>query len=108
MASSKDFLEFVMGQISDVPGTSYRLMMGEYVVYADGKVVGGIYDDRFLLKMTPSVMRIMEEEGRDVETDIPYEGAKEMLAADVDDRELICRLAQAAADDLPEPKKRRK
>ena len=102
MASSKEYLGFVLEQLGDPERVSYRPMMGEYVIYYDGKVVGGIYDDRFLVKPTKSAKALLP----DAPYEIPYEGAKEMLLADVDRRELLCRIAQGIADDLPAPKKR--
>ena len=104
MASSREYLDFVLEQLTDLDGIACRPMMGEYVLYCDGKVVGGVYDDRLLLKATPGALRLMP----DVETDIPYPGAKPMLAADVDNRESLCRLVAAIAEELPEPKKRAK
>ncbi len=79
-------------------------MMGEYVLYYRGKVIGGIYDDRLLLKPTKAAEAIMP----DAERDIPYDGAKEMLLVDVDDREALTQLIEAMYPELPEPKKRRK
>ena len=106
MASTKEYLDFVLEQLSELEGVSYRPMMGEYVLYCEGKVIGGVYDDRLLLKPTETALRLMDEEGLVPQTEIPYEGAKEMLLADVDRRELLCRIAQGIADDLPAPKKR--
>ncbi len=96
-----------MDQLSPLDGVSCRAMMGEYVLYCRGKVVGGIYDDRLLLKPTPGALKLLAEISRTAEMQIPYEGAKEMLAADVDDRELTCRLIEAIAADLPERKRSR-
>ena len=104
MATSREYLDFVLEQLSALDGVTYRPMMGEYVLYCDGKVVGGIYDDRLLLKPTSGALRLMP----DAETDIPYPGAKPMLVADVDDREGLCRLAVTIAAELPVPKKRAK
>ena len=102
MASSREYLDFVLEQLDGLDGIAYRPMMGEYVLYCGGRVVGGVYDDRLLLKPTPGALRLAPA----AETDIPYPGAKPMLVADVDDRELLCRLVSAIAEDLPEPKKR--
>ncbi len=101
MASTKGYLEFVLDLLSEVGGISYRPMMGEFIIYCQGKVIGGVYDDRFLLKKTDAAVRMLAGEEREVLTDIPYEGAKEMLAADVDDRELTCRLVRTVAASLP-------
>ena len=106
MASSKDFLDFVMEQISDLGDIASRPMMGEYVIYYQGKVVGGIYDNRFLLKETDSAKQLLIADGVQPQTDIPYPGAKEMLVADIDDRELTCRLIRTIVNDLP-PRERR-
>lgn len=100
MASSKEFLQFVCEQLSALEDVSTRSMMGEYVLYCRGRVVGGIYDDRLLLKPTPSALMLMP----DAQRDIPYDGAKEMLVADVDDAALTCRVIEAIAMDLPAPK----
>ena len=108
MATTKEYLHFVLEQISEAGDVASRPMMGEYVIYCGGKVIGGIYDDRFLVKPTPSALRILQESGREAAMDIPYPGAKEMLVVDVDDRELSCRLARAIAEDLPSPKPKKK
>ena len=104
MASSKGYLEFVLEQLSGLPEISYRAMMGEYVLYYRGRVIGGIYDDRLLLKLTKAA----EEMIPDAAKEIPYEGEKEMLLVDVDDRETMTRLIEAMYPELPEPKKRKK
>lgn len=104
MASSKAFVQFVLEQLSALEDVSVRPMMGEYVLYCHDRVVGGIYDDRLLLKPTASALRLMP----DAETDIPYDGAKEMLVADADNAELTCRVVAAIAGDLPAPKPKRK
>ena len=103
MASSKDYLEYVLEQLSEVDGIAHRAMMGEYIIYCRGKVIGGIYDDRFLIKQTPSAMRIIP----DAPLEIPYDGAKKMLLVDVDNRELLSELIPAVASDLPAPKKKK-
>ena len=104
MASSEEFLEYVLERLSALDDVGYRPMMGEYVLYAHGRVVGGIYDDRLLLKPTKGALRLMP----DAETDIPYEGAKEMLVADVDNAELTCLVIETIAAELPAPKPKRK
>ncbi len=107
MASTKEYLNFVLDQLAELDGISWRAMMGEYLLYRQGKVIGGVYDDRLLLKPTPTALRLMREEGLDAQTERPYEGAKEMILADVDRKELLCRMVQGIAEDLPAPKKRR-
>ena len=103
MASSKEYLEFVLEQLSDLNGISYRAMMGEYVIYYQGKVIGGIYDDRFLVKPTDSARRLLPN----AVFELPYQGANEMILVDVDNRDLLNRLIPAIADDLPMTKKKR-
>ena len=107
MASSKDYLDFVLEQLDELEGISFRPMMGEYVLYCGGKVVGGVYDDRLLLKPTPGALRLLEEAELPAERELPYEGAKPLLLADVDRRELLCRMVETVAAELPLPKKKR-
>ncbi len=104
MASGKEYLEFLKDQLSELEDVSFKAMMGEYLLYFEGKLVGGIYDDRFLVKPTPAAVRLMPQAARE----IPYEGAKEMLLVDrVDDREFLRELLREMAAELPAPKKRR-
>ncbi len=104
MASSKDYLEFIMDQLSGLNDVSYRSMMGEYIIYYRGKIVGGIYDDRFLVKPVKAAVAMMP----DADMEIPYEGAKEMLLVDdVENREFMMELLEAMYDELPAPKKKR-
>lgn len=105
MASSKDYLEFILEQLSGLSDITYRAMMGEYIIYCQGRIIGGIYDDRFLVKNTPSARRLMP----DVPLELPYEGAKEMLLVeDVDNRVFLTELIESMLDELPLPKKKRK
>ena len=102
MASSKDYLEYVLDQLSSLDNISYRAMMGEYIIYYQGKIVGGIYDDRFLVKPTKSVLDLMPDASRE----LPYDGAKEMLLVeDIDNRVFMNELLNAMVDELPAPKK---
>ena len=103
MASSKVYLDFILEQLSGLEEVSYRAMMGEYIIYHRGKIVGGIYDDRFLVKPTKSAKNMMP----DADMEVPYEGAKEMLLVDnVDNREFMKSLLEAMYDELPAPKRR--
>ncbi len=105
MASEKEYLEFIMEQLSDLNDVTYRAMMGEYIIYYKGKIIDGIYDDRFLVKPTESAMALMPE----AERALPYEGAKEMLLVDnVEDRTFLQKLIEAIYDELPAPKKKTK
>lgn len=104
MASTKEYLGFVLEQLSDLSGISYRAMMGEYILYYQGKIVGGIYDDRLLVKPTASARKLMPE----APLELPYEGAKEMLLVDeIDDKQFLSELLNAMYDELPVPKKKK-
>ena len=103
MASSREYLEFVLDQLSSLSGVSYKMMMGEYIIYYQGKIVGGIYDDRFLVKITPSAMRMMP----DAPLETPYEDAKDMLLVEeIDNRAFLNELLNAMVGELPAPKKK--
>lgn len=103
MASSKEYLEYVLDLLSGLDDISYRAMMGEYVLYYKGKVFGGIYDDRFLVKPIKAAVEMMP----DVERELPYEGGKEMLLVDSDDRDFVKELIETMYEELPAPKKKR-
>ena len=104
MASSKEYLDFIMGQLSALTDVTCRVMMGEYIIYLGGKIVGGIYDDRFLVKPVKAACAMMP----DAEFELPYEGAKEMLLVDnVDDADFLCELLNAMYPELPAPKKKK-
>ncbi|AIN93638.1 TfoX/Sxy family protein [Treponema putidum] len=101
MASSKAYLDFILDQLSALENISYRAMMGEFIIYYRGKIVGGIYDDRLLVKAVPSAIAYMPNAARE----LPYSGAKEMLLVDeVDDKAFIIGLFNAMYDELPAPK----
>lgn len=105
MASTKDYLEFVLEQLSGLDDITYRAMMGEYILYYKGKVFGGIYDNRFLVKPTESAKALMPDAG----LELPYEGAKKMLLVEnIEDKEFLAKLLKVMFDELPAPKKRRK
>ena len=104
MASSRDFLDFILEQLSGLGDVEYRAMMGEYIIYFKGRIVGGIYDDHFLVKPTESAQAMMPDALRQ----LPYEGAKEMLAVDdVGNREFLCNLLESVYSELPEPKRKK-
>ena len=104
MSSSKQYLEFVLEQLSNLKDISYRAMMGEYIIYYQGKIVGGIYDDRFLVKPTKSAITMMPN----ATTELPYKGAKEMLLVDeVDNKEFLKELFNAMYNELPAPKRKK-
>ncbi|MBQ9719348.1 MAG: TfoX/Sxy family protein [Oscillospiraceae bacterium] len=100
MASTKEYLTYILEQLSGLDDIRYRAMMGEYILYYRGKVVGGVYDNRLLLKPTPSARALLP----DAPMELPYEGAKAMLLADADDRELLASVLTAMVDELPAPK----
>ena len=104
MASSKEYLDFILEQLSGLDGITHRAMMGEYILYYRGKIVGGIYDDRLLVKPVAAAVARMP----DAAYELPYEGAKEMLMVDgVDSRDFLAELFRAMYDELPAPKKKR-
>lgn len=103
MASDKEYLEFILEQLSDLGDIAYRAMMGEYIIYYRGKVIGGIYDNRFLIKPVKSAINLMS----DAVMELPYEGAKEMLLAEnIEDKVFLKDLFEQMYQELPMPKKR--
>ena len=104
MSSTEQYLDFVLDLLGELEDVAHRKMMGEYVLYYRGNVIGGIYDDRFLLKVTPASSRLLPEAPRA----IPYEGAKEMLLVEVEDRDVLRDVVDAMWEELPAPKKRNK
>lgn len=101
MASNKEYLDFILEQLSGLENVTYRPMMGEYILYYRGRIVGGIYDDRFLVKPTKSALALMPEADRE----IPYDGAREMLLVNnVDSREFLAELLDAMYEELPAPR----
>ena len=104
MASSKEYLDFILEQLSELEEIAYRAMMGEYILYYRGKIVGGIYDDRLLIKPVKSAISLMP----DATYELPYEGAKEMLLVDdVDNKDFLTQLFNAMYEELPNPKKKK-
>ena len=102
MASSKDYLRFILEQLSDLPDIDYRAMMGEFIIYYRGRVIGGIYDNRFLIKPTAAALKILA--GAPME--IPYPGGKPMIMVpDVENRVLLAHLFNAIYPELPATKK---
>ena len=105
MASSKEYLDFILEQLSDLEEISYRSMMGEYIIYYRGKIVGGIYDDRFLVKSVKSAIAHMPN----AKYELPYDGAKEMLLVDdVDNKDFLIGLFNLMYDELPVTKPKKK
>ncbi len=105
MSTSKDFINFVLDQLSELEGISYRPMMGEYIIYMGGKISALLCYDRLLVKPVPSAQKLMPN----AVFEPPYEGAKDMiLVENIDDREFLKTLFAAIYPELPEPKKRRK
>lgn len=103
MASSKEYLYFILEQLSDLDDISYRSMMGEYILYYRGKIIGGIYDDRLLVKKTKAALKLMTA----AICELPYDGAKEMLQVDeVDSKEFLTELFEAMYNELPLPKQK--
>lgn len=105
MASSKEYLDYILEQLAELDGISYRAMMGEYILYYKSKIIGGIYDDRLLVKPVQSAKNYMPN----AEFELPYEGAKEMLLVDnVDSKEYLAGLFNVMLDELPLPKTKKK
>ena len=104
MASSKEYLHFILEQLSDLDDVFYRPMMGEFILYYRGKIIGGIYDDRLLVKKTTAALELMPA----AICELPYDGAKEMLLVDeVDSKEFLIKLFDAMYHELPVPKQKR-
>ncbi len=100
MPSSKEYLDFIMDQLSDIDDVSYRAMMGEYIIYYRGRIIGGIYDDRFLVKPVPAAIKLMPF----AQYEVPYPGLHEMLMVDdIDNRDFLGELFDAMYDELPPP-----
>lgn len=105
MSSDKEYLNYIIEQLQKLENISYRAMMGEYLIYYNGKVIGGIYDNRFLVKKTKSSLELVPN----AILEPPYNGAKEMiLIEDVDDKDFLKNLIEAMYDELPFPKPRKK
>ena len=103
MGSSKEYLDFILEQLGELEEVTYRAMMGEYIIYYRKKIIGGIYDNRFLIKPTPSSLSLMPT----ARFELPYDGAKEMLLVnEVDNKEFLAKLVTAMYNDLPAPKKK--
>ena len=103
MASSREYLGFILGQLSGLEEITHRAMMGEYILYYRGRIFGGIYDDRLLVKPVSMTLRLMP----DAKMELPYNGAKEMILVDnVDDRQFLCELVESMCEELPEKKKK--
>lgn len=105
MASSKEYLDYILEQLSDLEEIHYRAMMGEFILYYRGKIVGGVYDDRLLVKPTKSAISYMPT----TSYELPYEGVRKMIIVDdVDNRDFLTGLFHAMYDELPEPKSKKK
>ncbi|MCI8497394.1 MAG: competence protein TfoX [Clostridiales bacterium] len=105
MASSKEYLNFILEQLSELEDITSRAMMGEFIVYYRGKIPGGIYDDRFLVKPVEAAKRLMPR----LVYELPYKGAKEMLLVEnVEDKAFLKELLEAMYDELPAPKPKKK
>ena len=105
MASDKNFLDYVLDQLSALDGVTYRAMMGEYILYYNGRIFGGIYDNRLLIKPVPAALRLIS----DVRYVEPYEGTKPMIITDiVDNSDAFCNLVRQMYDELPEVKSKKK
>ena len=105
MATTKEYLNFILEQLSDLDEVNYRAMMGEYILYYRGRIFGGIYDDRLLVKPVPAAVKRMPH----ATMELPYEGAKEMLLVDeIDNKKLLTDLFNAIYNELPAVKSQKK
>ena len=105
MASTKDYLNFILEQLSELEEITYYAMMGEFIIYYHGKIVGGIYDNRLLVKPVSAAKEFMP----DASFELPYEGAKEMLLVEnVDDKHFLAQLFEKMYPELPTPKPTKK
>ena len=104
MTSTKDYLEYILEQLSNLEDITYRAMMGEYILYYRGKIIGGIYDNRFLVKPVEAAVSMMPN----AELELPYEGAKGMLVVDnVESRDFLTALIDAMYDELPASRRKK-
>lgn len=104
MATSKEYLNFILDQLSELDGITQKQMMGEYIIYYHGKITAYLCDDRLLVKPVPSAVKLMP----DAKMEPPYDGAKEMILVEkVEDREFLTKLFNTMYDELPMPRKRR-
>ena len=104
MASGKEYLNFVLEQLSELDDITYKAMMGEYIIYYREKIVGGVYDDRFMVKPVKTAKNMMPE----AKLELPYEGAKEMLLVDnIENKKFLKELLEGMVDDLPAHKKKK-
>ena len=106
MSTTKEYLNFVLEQLSPITGITHRAMMGEYIIYINDKILGGIYDNRFMIKETPTALSIMPS----VKKELPYNGAKKemLLIEDLDDKDFLKDLIEKIYPELPLPKKKKK
>ena len=96
MSSTKQYLDYILNQLSGLSDVSYRAMMGEFIVYYRGRIIGGIYDDRFMVKRAKSV-----ENMGNIVSEVPYDGAKEMFRIDdIDDAQLLCDIVKSVYQEL--------
>lgn len=105
MATTKEYLGFILDQLSLIDGISHKQMMGEYIIYLNGRIAAYICDNRLLIKPVPSAVKLMP----DTVYEPPYEGAKDMLLCEnVDDKEFLKELFEAIYEELPKPKEKKK
>lgn len=105
MSSQKEYLDYILEQLSLSEDIAYRAMMGEYIIYYKGKVVGGIYDDRFLVKDIKAAREMLP----DANLEIPYDVAKKMiLVYNIEDKEFMKTLMEKMYPELPEPKRKKR
>lgn len=105
MTSSKEYLDFILEHLSELTNITYKSMIGEYIIYYQEKIVGGVYNDRFLFKPVKSAIKLMPN----ADYELPYEGAKEMLLVDdIDNKDFLVKLFNSMYEELPAPKVKKK
>lgn len=101
MASTKEYLNYILGQLSELEEITHYAMMGEFIIYYHGKIVGGIYNIQLLVKPVSAAKELMPN----APFTLPYEGAKEMLLVEnVDDKQFLAQLFEKMYPELPAPK----
>ncbi|MCI8776038.1 MAG: competence protein TfoX [Oscillospiraceae bacterium] len=104
MSTSKEYLNYVLDLLSELDEITYRAMMGEYIIYYRGRIAGGIYDNRLLIKPVETAKKLMPE----ASFEIPYKGAKEMILIEEENKTVLRELFEAIYEELPVPKPRKK
>lgn len=104
MATSKEYIDFIIDQLSLLDGITFRKMMGEYIIYLNEKIAAYVCDERLLVKITPTAQKMLPT----APVEPPYPGAKDMLLVEnVDNREFLAKLFTALEPEMTLPKKKK-